>query len=114
MKVIVVEKIENYANDITFDAQVGTATIAITDKLYQRYITILGVYASADAAREAIENEKMELIEHYGEKALDDENTDDMHTFYGFATDVLELRGTDMQKEVNKNDVCQGTGAESV
>lgn len=91
MKVIVVDKIKNWAYDTTFKAKLGTATIAITNKLYHTFTTILGVYVSVDAARKAIENEKMELIEMYGEKALDDENIGDMHTYYTFVSSVLEL-----------------------
>ena len=91
MKVIVVEKTEYTAYSETFRATVGTTTIEMTDKLYHPYTTILGVYVSADAARKAIESEKMELIKEYGEKALDDENIEDKHTFYNFASRVLEL-----------------------
>ena len=99
MKVIVIEKIEHTAYSETFSARVGTATIAMTDKLYHTLTTILGVYVSADASTKAIENEKMELIKKYGEKALDDENIADKHTFYTFAARVLELEGN--KEEVN-------------
>lgn len=95
MKVVVVDKIEHVAFSETFSAQIGTVTISMTDKLYHRFTTILGVYASVDMAREALENEKMELIEQYGEKVFDDENIEDMHTYYTFASRVLELEGVD-------------------
>lgn len=100
MKVVVVEKTEYAAYSETFSAVVGTTTIAMTDKLYHPYTTIIGVYVSADEARKAIENEKMELIKEYGEKALDDENIEDKHTFYTFASRVLEL---DDNKEEDKS-----------
>ena len=103
MKVIVIEKTENYAYSVTFSARVGTATIAMTDKVYHNFTTILGVYVSADAARKAIENEKMELVKKYGEKAHDDENIVDKHTFYTFASRVLELEGNDNDNEIPKD-----------
>ena len=103
MKVIVIDKIENVAFEETFGAKVGTATITMTDMLYHTFTTILGVYVSADAARKAIENEKMELMKKYGEKALDDENIADMHTYYTFASRVLELEGTDNDDEIQKD-----------
>jgi len=102
VKVIVVDKIENVAFEETFGAKVGTTTITMTDMLYHTFTTILGVYASADAARKALENEKMELMKKYGEKALDDENIEDNHTFYTFATRVLELEGVDEKEGEEK------------
>lgn len=95
MKVIVVEKIEHCAYRETFSEEVGTTTITMTDMLYHTFTTILGVYVSVDAARKALENEKMELMNKYGEKALDDENIEDNHTFYTFASRVLKLEGVD-------------------
>ena len=95
MRVIVVEKIEHCAYHETFSAEVRTTTITMTDMLYHTFTTILGVYASVDLAREALENEKMKLIEQYGEKALDDENIEDNHTFYTFESRVLKLEGLD-------------------
>lgn len=100
MKVIVIEKTEYAAYSETFSARVGTTTIAMTDKLYHPFTTIIGVYVSADEARKAIENEKMELIKEYGEKALDDENIEDKHTFYTFASRVLELKEGGADNEV--------------
>lgn len=98
MKVIVVEENEHCAYYDTFSAKVGTTTITMSDKLYRTYTTILGVYVSADTARKVIENEKMELVEKYGEKALDDENIGDMHTYYTFASRVLELEGVNEEE----------------
>lgn len=103
MKVIVVEKIENVAFEETFSVTVGNATISLTDKVYHRLTTILGVYISVDAARKALENEKMELMTFYGENALDDENIDDMHTYYTFSTRMLELEGTNNDDEIPKD-----------
>lgn len=95
MKVIVVDKTEYAAYSETFSARVGTATIAMTEKIYHPFTTIIGVFVSTDSARKAIENEKMELLKEYGEKALDDENIEDKHTFYTFGSRVLELEGND-------------------
>ncbi len=93
MKVIVVEKIENYACEETFVAKVGTTTITMSDMLYRTFTGILGVYVSADVARKAIENEKMELMKAYGEKVFDDENLEDNHTYFTFASRVLDVKG---------------------
>lgn len=101
MKVIVVEKTEYTAYSETFSATVGSTTIQMSDKLYHPFTTIIGVYISADSARKAIESEKMELIKEYGEKALDDENIEDKHTFYTFASRVLEMEDN---KEEDKNE----------
>lgn len=95
MKVVVVEKIEHHACYETFTAQVGTVALSMSDRLYHCFTTILGVYASADMAKEALENERKELLEQYGEKVLDDENIDpdDKHTYFTFSVKFLELKG---------------------
>lgn len=95
MNVIVIEKRENFAVEETFSVKVGTTTISTTGKIYHEYTSILGVYASTDAAIKALENEKMKILDCCGAKALDDENIGDMHTFYTFATISLEVEGND-------------------
>lgn len=112
MKVIVVMKVENVAFAETFSERVGITTIVMTDKVYHRYTTILGVYVSADEARKAIENEKMELIKKYGKEALDDENIADKHTFYTFASRVLEVEGNDKWDYLKEHitEMCDADG----
>lgn len=101
MKVFVVLKTEHYAFDETISTKIGTTVITMTDLMYRQFTTILGVYASTDAARKALKNKKMELIQKYGEKVLDDEDIEDMHTFYTFTSVMLELNDDD-EKEGDK------------
>lgn len=89
MKVFVAWVIENVALKETFKI---TSHLSVTDKVYQRITTILGVYASANAVRKALDKEKENIVKMYGVKALDDENIKDKHTFYTFACGTYEIK----------------------
>lgn len=89
MKVFVAWVIKNVALKETFEI---TRHLSVTDKVYQRITTILGVYASANAVRKALDKEKENIVKMYGVKALDDENIKDKHTFYTFACGTYEIK----------------------
>lgn len=90
MKVFVAWVIENVAIKETFKI---TSNLSVTDKVYHRLTTILGVYASGDAVRKALDKEKENVAKMYGAKALDDENTEDKHTFYTFGCGFYKVEG---------------------
>lgn len=92
MRVVIVEKNENIALEEYFEFSSGTSTITITGKVYHRLTSIIGVFSSADMAKEAIDTEKMRILKEYGEKALDDENIEDNHTFYTFGVYVFDVK----------------------
>ena len=90
MKVFVAWVIENVAIKETFKI---TSNLSVTDKVYQRLATIIGVYASGDAVRKALDKEREDIVKMYGAKALDDENTEDKHTFYTFGCGFYKVEG---------------------
>lgn len=92
MRVVIVEKNENIALEEDFEFSSGTSTITITGKVYHRFTSIIGVFSSADMAKEALENEKKKILAEYGEKALDDEDIEDNHTFYTFGVYVFDVK----------------------
>ena len=79
MKVFVAWVIENVALKETFEI---TSHLSVTDNVYRKLTTILGVYASANAVRKALDKKRENIEKMYGAKALDDENIEDKHTFY--------------------------------
>lgn len=95
MKVFVAWVIENVAIKETFNI---TSLLSFSDKVYTRLTTILGVYSSADAVRKALDKEKENIVKMYGAKALDDENTEDKHTFYTFGCGLYEIKSEEMQQ----------------
>lgn len=88
MKVFVAWIIKNVALKETFEI---TSYFSVTEKIYHRMTTILGVYASADAVRKALDKEKENIVKMYGVKALDDENIKDKHTFYTFGCGTYKI-----------------------
>lgn len=90
MKVYVAWIIQNVAIEQTFNI---TNHLAVRDKVYTRIKTILGVYSSGEAVRKALDEERETIVKMYGAKALDDENTEDKHTFYTFGCGFYEIKG---------------------
>lgn len=90
MKAFVAWIIENVAIEQTFNI---TNHLAIRDKVYKEIKTILGVYSSGEAVSKALDEERKNIVKMHGAKALDDENTEDKHTFYTFGCGYYEIKG---------------------
>lgn len=93
MKVIVVTRSMHSKEPITLRNFRGNFGIAVTDMIYNEYKSVMGVFKTAEAARQFIEKDREKLIDQYGEKALDDEYTKDGHTYYTYGSCTKDLEG---------------------
>lgn len=92
MKVIAITETHYFPVNITIPLEVGTAKIEVTDKIYSSYTTVIEVCETVEAAQAAIEKQRALIIKLYGEKALDDENIKDKHSFFTYGTKTLDTK----------------------
>ena len=94
MKVIVVTRSMHSKDPITITLRGREdVSITITGMIYNEYKSVMGVFKTAEAARRFIEENRKEIVELYGEIALDDEYIKDGHTYYTYGSCTKELEG---------------------
>ena len=92
MKVIAITETHYFPVNITIPLEVGTAKIEVTDKIYSSYTTVIEVCETVEAAEATIKKRRAHIVEHFGEKALDDENIKDKHSFFTYGTKTLDTK----------------------
>ena len=92
MKVIVITRSMHSKEPVTITLRNReNVSISVTDMIYTEYKSVMGVFKTAEAARQFIEKNKEELIDQYGEIALDDEYIRDGHTYYTYGSCTKDL-----------------------
>lgn len=97
MKVIVVESTHYTPGEREIIKRItDDVYVSVTDNQYITYTHVIGVFATADEAREFIEKERKKILTKYGEKALCDpcdiEGEEELFEHYTFSTSMWNVK----------------------
>lgn len=96
MKVIVVESTEYIPGEIEICKRItDDICVSVTDNQYIKYTRVIGVFATADEARDFIKKERKKILTKYGETALCDPcDTEEGELFrhFTFGTSMWDVK----------------------
>lgn len=96
MKVIVVESTHYTPGEREIIKRItDDVYVSVTDNQYITYTHVIGVFATADEAREFIKKERKKILAKYGEKALYepcDIEEEELSEHYTFSTSMWNVK----------------------